>query len=181
MKLELTNDQHQWVDQWLQLWGAWCQTGKIDKAMINMIARFMATVEPQQASRPVCSDDDGMLIDAVIRHYLKNVDENAWRVVFAYYVCNSSEIRIASWQHAVSKPRLMKTRGGNQYKHPSISTIRREVKQIINASLFCLYQPLQNAFNNRENVRKIAKILTTRLLFNEQMSRINRICCRCCV
>lgn len=38
MKLELTNDQHQWVDQWLQLWGAWCQTGKIDKAMINMIA-----------------------------------------------------------------------------------------------------------------------------------------------
>lgn len=53
MKLELTNDQHQWVDQWLQLWGAWCQTGKIDKAMINMIARFMATVEPQQASRPV--------------------------------------------------------------------------------------------------------------------------------
>ena len=125
--------------------------------MINMIAKFMATVEGQQSSRPMCSDDDGMLIDAVIRHYLKNVDENAWRVVFAYYVCNSSEIRLASWQPAVSKPRLMKTRGGNQYKHPSISTIRREVKQIINASLFCLYQPLQNAFNNRENVRKIAK------------------------
>ncbi|MGU0171662.1 hypothetical protein ACVXG8_09710 [Escherichia coli] len=53
-----------------------------------------------------------MLIDAVLRHYLKNIDENAWRVVFAYYVCNSSEIRIASWQHAVSKPRVMKTRGG---------------------------------------------------------------------
>ncbi|PAW13011.1 antiterminator, partial [Klebsiella pneumoniae] len=28
MKLELTNEQHQWIDQWLQLWGAWCQTGK---------------------------------------------------------------------------------------------------------------------------------------------------------
>ncbi|PLP21283.1 antiterminator, partial [Klebsiella pneumoniae] len=26
MKLELTNEQHQWIDQWLQLWGAWCQT-----------------------------------------------------------------------------------------------------------------------------------------------------------
>jgi hypothetical protein len=48
---------------------------KIDKAMINMIAKFMATVEPQAPSRPVCSDDDGLLIDAVIRHYLKNVDE----------------------------------------------------------------------------------------------------------
>ena len=70
MKLELTNEQHQWIDQWLQLWGAWCQTGKIDKAMINMIAKFMATVEPQAPSRPVCSDDDGMLIDAVIRHEL---------------------------------------------------------------------------------------------------------------
>ncbi|MFO5631849.1 antiterminator Q family protein, partial [Klebsiella pneumoniae] len=55
MKLELTNEQHQWIDQWLQLWGAWCQTGKIDKAMINMIAKFMATVEPQAPSRPVCS------------------------------------------------------------------------------------------------------------------------------
>ncbi|HBY1575610.1 TPA: antiterminator, partial [Klebsiella pneumoniae] len=22
MKLELTNEQHQWIDQWLQLWGA---------------------------------------------------------------------------------------------------------------------------------------------------------------
>ncbi len=21
MKLELTNEQHQWIDQWLQLWG----------------------------------------------------------------------------------------------------------------------------------------------------------------
>lgn len=157
MKLELTNEQHQWIDQWLQLWGAWCQIGKIDKAMINMIAKFMATVEPQAPSRPACSDDDGLLIDAVIRHYLKNVDENAWKVIFAYYVCNSSEIRIASWQHAVSKPRLMKTRAGNQYKHPSISTIRREVKQVINAALFCLYQPLQNAFNDRESVRKIAK------------------------
>lgn len=41
MKLELTNEQHQWIDQWLQLWGAWCQTGKIDKAMINMIAKFI--------------------------------------------------------------------------------------------------------------------------------------------
>ncbi|WP_261333166.1 antiterminator Q family protein, partial [Klebsiella pneumoniae] len=69
MKLELTNEQHQWIDQWLQLWGAWCQTGKIDKAMMNMIAKFMATVEPQAPSRPVCSDDDGLLIDAVIAYF----------------------------------------------------------------------------------------------------------------
>ncbi len=48
MKLELTKDQHQWVDQWLQLWGAWCQTGKIDKAMINMIARFMLPSSPSK-------------------------------------------------------------------------------------------------------------------------------------
>ncbi|WP_434669152.1 antiterminator Q family protein [Klebsiella sp. B345] len=165
MKLELTNEQHQWIDQWLQLWGAWCQTGNIDKAMINMIAKFTATVEPQASSRPVCSDDDGIVIDAVIRNYLKNVDENAWKVVFTYYVCNSSEIRIASWQHAVCKPRLMKTRAGNQYKHPSISTIRREVKQVINAALFCLYQPLQNAFIDRDNVSKNAKNTNNVLAF----------------
>lgn len=165
MKLELTKDQHQWIDQWLQLWGAWTQTGKIDKSMINMIAKFMATVQPQEASRPVCSDDDGMLIDGVIRHYLKNIDENAWRVVFAYYVCNSSEISIATWQHAVCSPRLMRTRAGNQYKRPSISTIRREVKDILNASLYCLYQPLKNAFICRDSVKKIAKKVDNVLAF----------------
>lgn len=165
MKLELNNEQHQWIDQWLQLWGAWAQTGKINKSMINMIAKFMATVQPQEVSRPVCSDDDGMLIDAVLRHYLKSIDENAWRVIFAYYVCNSSEIRIASWQHAVSGPRVMKTRSGNQYKRPSISTIRREVKDTINAALFCLYQPMQNAFIDRDNARKIAKNTQKSLAF----------------
>lgn len=82
MKLELTKEQHQWVDQWLQLWGAWSQTGKIDKAMINMIARFMATVEPQEASRPVCSDDDGML-----RRSAAPLPEEYRRERMAGYLC----------------------------------------------------------------------------------------------
>lgn len=158
MKLELTNEQFRWIDGWLQLWGAWTRTGRIDKPMMNMIAKFMATVQPQEPSKPVCSDDDGLLISVVIRDYLKNIDENAWRVLFAYYVCDSSEIRIASWQHAISGPRLMRTRGENKYKKPSITTIRREVKAQINASLFCLYQPLQNAFNERELLRKSQKM-----------------------
>ncbi|HIC3295277.1 TPA: antiterminator Q family protein, partial [Salmonella enterica] len=72
---------------------------------------------------------------------------------------------IASWQRAVSKPRVMKTRGGNQYKHPSISTIRREVKETLNAALFCLYQPLQNAFISRDNVNKVAKNVHNVLAF----------------
>lgn len=146
MKMELTAEQHRWIDGWLQLWGAWVQTGKIDKAMINMIAKFMATVEPQQSARPICSDDHGMIISGIIGSHLRAVDDKAYRVLFAYYVCQSSEISIATWQHATASPRLMKTRGGNQYKRPSISTVRREVKDVINASLFCLYQPLQNAF-----------------------------------
>lgn len=53
MKLELTNDQHQWVDQWLQLWGAWCQTGKIDKAMINMIASWLPSSPSKHHDRYV--------------------------------------------------------------------------------------------------------------------------------
>lgn len=165
MKLELTSDQHRWIDGQLQLWGAWVQTGRIDKSMINMIAKFMATVEPQQCSRPVCSDDDGMLISQVIGTHLKAIDENAYKMLLAYYVYQSSEIRIATWQHAVACPRLMKTRGGNQYKKPSISTVRREVKEVINAALFCLYQPMQNAFIVRDNAKKIAKKVHYSLAF----------------
>lgn len=165
MNLELTTEQYRWIDGWLQLWGAWVQTGRIDKSMINMIAKFMATVEPQQTSRPVCSDDDGMLISQVIGSHLKAIDENAYKMLLAYYVYQSSEIRIATWQHAVASPRLMKTRGGNQYKKPSMSTVRREVKDVLNASLFCLYQPMQNAFIGRDNAKKIAKNVHNELAF----------------
>lgn len=165
MKLELTTEQYRWIDGWLQLWGAWVQTGRIDKSMINMIAKFMATVEPQQTSRPVCSDDDGMLISQVIGSHLKAIDENAYKMLLAYYVYQSSEIRIATWQHAIACPRLMRTRGGNQYKKPSMSTVRREVKDVLNASLFCLYQPMQNAFIVRDNAKKIAKNVHNELAF----------------
>ena len=165
MKLELSADQHRWIDGHLQLWGAWVQTGRIDKSMINMIAKFMATVEPQQASRPVCSDDDGMLISQVVGAYLKAVDENAYKVLLAYYVYQSSEIRIATWQHAIANPRVMRTRAGNQRKKPSISTIRREVKDTLNAALFCLYQPMQNAFIVRDNMQKITKNVHNSLAF----------------
>jgi hypothetical protein len=165
MKLELTTDQYRWIDGWLHLWGAWVQTGRIDKSMINMIAKFMATVEPQQCSRQVCSDDDGMLISRVVGAHLQQIDSNAYKVLLAYYVYQSSEIRIASWQHATASPRLMKTRGGNQYRKPSISTVRREVKDTLNAALFCLYQPMQNAFIVRDNAKKISKNVDNVLAF----------------
>ncbi|MDF4697036.1 hypothetical protein P3548_25245 [Vibrio parahaemolyticus] len=34
---ELTDEQFRWLDGWLNLWGAWVYSGRIDIRMINMI------------------------------------------------------------------------------------------------------------------------------------------------
>jgi len=47
---------------------------------------------------------------------------------------------------------------GEGWRKPSEETCRKEVAQIINASLFILYQPMQNAFNSRKRVEKIKHV-----------------------
>ncbi|TBL30642.1 antiterminator, partial [Klebsiella oxytoca] len=64
---ELTDEQFRWLDGWLNLWGAWVYSCRIDIRMINMIYKFMQTVEPSKnPSRPMCNDDEGMLISQVV-------------------------------------------------------------------------------------------------------------------
>ncbi len=66
-QLKLTKEQHDWVNGWLELWGAWVYSGRLEKRMSSVIAQYMATVEPQGSpSRPMCNDDDGMLISQVV-------------------------------------------------------------------------------------------------------------------
>ncbi|VEE71522.1 putative late gene antiterminator protein [Yersinia pseudotuberculosis] len=58
-QLKLTKEQHDWVNGWLELWGAWVYSGRLEKRMSSVIAQYMATVEPQGSpSRPMCNDDD---------------------------------------------------------------------------------------------------------------------------
>ncbi len=69
--LQLTQAQEIWLQDWLSKFGAWVYSGRLDKRQSSMIAELMATVELRSyPERPICNDDDGMLIARVVDQYL---------------------------------------------------------------------------------------------------------------
>ncbi|APU92699.1 antitermination protein Q [Proteus phage vB_PvuS_Pm34] len=154
---ELTDEQFRWLDGWLELWGAWVQSGRSGR-MINMIYKFMKTVEPNATpSRPMCNDDEGMLISQVVDSVIAT-DTQAYGILLSYYAHGSSKLSIASYYHRVAKPRKMQTKGGNRFKKPSLGTCRNDVDAKLKAAQWLLYEPLRNAMNNRKRVAKVKKI-----------------------
>lgn len=157
-ELSLTKDQHDWLNSWLELWGAWVYSGRLEKRMTSVIAKCMATVEPQSyPDRPMCNDDDGMLISQVVDSVL-SIDIKAMGILLSYYAHKTSKRAIASYYHQTASPRKMSGRGGDKIKKPSLVTCRREVDEIIAASLWMIYQPLYNAFFFRKSVAKLKKV-----------------------
>lgn len=157
-ELKLSNDQHEWLNGWLELWGAWVYSGRLEKRMSSVIAKFMESAEPGRVlTRPMCNDDDGMLISQVVDSVML-IDKKAFGIFLSYYAHGSSKYSISSYYHKVASPRKMTGRGGERIRKPSLITCRREVDEILNASLFLLYQPMVNAFNNRKRVDKIKHV-----------------------
>lgn len=157
-QLKLTKEQHDWINGWLELWGAWVYSGRLEKRMSSIIAQYMATVEPQGSpSRPMCNDDDGMLISQVVDSVMR-IDTKALGILISYYSHGASKRVIASYYFATAKPRKMSTRGGDRMKKPSLITCRREVDEILEAAVWMLYQPMQYAFISRKRVGKIKKV-----------------------
>lgn len=157
-ELNLTKEQHDWLNNWLELWGAWVYSGRLEKRQSSVIAQYMATVEPQSYSyRPMCNDDDGLLISQVVDSVMF-IDKKAFGIVLSYYAHGSTEYAIAVYSHKVASPRKIATRGGNRLKHPSLATCRREVKEILSASQYMIYFPLLKAMNERKKVEKVKKV-----------------------
>ncbi|MEQ9869184.1 antiterminator Q family protein [Pectobacterium odoriferum] len=157
-ELNLTKPQHDWIHGWLELWGAWVYSGRLEKRQSSVIAQFMERVEPSRVmSRPMCNDDDGMLISQVVDSVMC-IDPEAYKILLSYYAHGSSQYSIAVYMHKVARPRKMGTRGGNRVINPSLSFFRRIVKEKLEASLYLLYEPLRIAMNNRKRVAKIRKV-----------------------
>ncbi|HDL7533923.1 TPA: helix-turn-helix transcriptional regulator [Yersinia enterocolitica] len=70
----------------------------------------------------------------------------------------ASKRAIASYYFETAKPRKMSTRGGDRMKKPSFGTCRNEIDQILEATVWLLYQPMQKAFISRKRVAKIKKV-----------------------
>ncbi|HGJ5863801.1 antiterminator Q family protein [Arsenophonus nasoniae] len=146
--LELTKAQYDWVNGWLELWGAWVSSGELDKWQFNIIWRFMQKAKGEAIpSRPMCNDDEGLLISQVVDAVMR-VDERAYKILLSYYVYGKSKLSIANYYHKSSQPRRMMTRGGGRWKKPSFGTYRNEIDDILNASLYLVYNMLSNVIKN---------------------------------
>ncbi|EEU9510095.1 hypothetical protein FWY33_12160 [Escherichia coli] len=89
-ELNLTKEQHDWLNGWLELWGAWVYSGRLEKRMSSVIAKFMESVEPGRVmTRPMCNDDDGMLISQVVDSVMY-IDKKAFGILLSYYAHGSS-------------------------------------------------------------------------------------------
>lgn len=157
-ELNLTKEQHDWLNSWLELWGAWVYSGRLEKRQSSVIAQYMATVEPQgYPSRAMCNDDDGLLISQVVDSVMF-IDKKAFGILLSYFAHGSSKHAIASYYHKVAIPRKMSGSAEGKIRRPSMATCRREVDEILNASLYLLYGPLLKAFNERKRVVKLQKV-----------------------
>jgi hypothetical protein len=157
-ELNLTKEQNDWLDGWLEQWGAWIYSGRLEKRMSSVIAQYMATVEPSgYPERPMCNDDDGMLISQVVDSVMC-IDKKAFGIVLSYYVHLSSKRSIAAYYHKCATPRKMSGRGGERMRVPALVTCRREVDQILAASQWLIYQNLYPAMNERKRVANVREI-----------------------
>lgn len=155
--LQLDEEREAWLQNWLARFGAWVYSGRLVKRQSSMIAEFMATVERRSyPDRPTCSDEDGLLIQGVV-DLLYHLDREAFKMLLARYVFCASDREIARQHHKACAPRVMARRNGMlRSRKPSLSTCRREVDEILKAAEYLLYQPLVDAFKNREK-EKIMK------------------------
>ncbi|PQV67661.1 antiterminator [Cronobacter sakazakii] len=157
-ELSLTKEQHDWINGWLELWGAWVYSGRLEKRMSSVIAKFMESVEPGRImTRPMCNDDDGMLISQVVDSVMR-IDKKAFGILLSYYAHGSSKYSISSYYHKAASPRKMMRGGGERLAKPSLATCRREVDDILKASLFILHNPLEHAFKTRKRVEKVKRV-----------------------
>ncbi|MFP9529114.1 antiterminator Q family protein [Pectobacterium brasiliense] len=158
-ELKLTKEQHDWINGWMELFGAWVYSGRLEKRQSSVIAQFMERVEPSRVmSRPMCNDDDGMLISQVVDSVMR-IDTMALGILLSYYAHGSSKRAIASYYHKSARPRKIdRGRLGEGWRKPSEETLRKEIAQILEATLYILYTPLQNAFKSRKRVAKIKHV-----------------------
>ncbi|QLH63196.1 antiterminator Q family protein [Serratia symbiotica] len=155
-ELKLTKEQHDWVNGWLELWGAWVYSGRLDKRQSSVIAQYMATVTPPQyPNRPMCNDDDGMLISQVVDSVMC-IDTKAMCILLSYYAHGSSKRAIASYYHNAARPRKIdRGRYGEGWRKPSYGTCRNEIEDILTASIWMIYHPLRRAFIDRKSIAKV--------------------------
>lgn len=143
----LEEPKQAWVENLLNLWGAWAFSGVDFESRMNMIARLMMSADPSRISVPereMCDDDLGMVISSVVGYCIKQPCPQDYRYLEAKYVYGCSVYAIAKYQH-------------QKDKSIGLRAWQKRITQSLKASEWVVAKFLDLAIKNHKNVAKLNK------------------------
>lgn len=160
-ELELTEEQEEFVDEWMYKWGAWVRSGRLDKPELNIIAKLMQSAIPAEPGEQMCDDETGYMISQTVEQFFAKNDRLLHFIVFSYYVNKRKVNFIASKLHENAKAKQMHPCAGkSNIRIPSFRTIYREVekevklaKAIIHELLVTCFVTLRTGSQNSKNIK----------------------------
>lgn len=143
----LEEPKQEWIENLLNLWGAWVFSGLDFESRMNMIAKLMMKADPNRISVPVrevCDDDLGLVISSVIGYCIKNPCPQDFKYLEAKYVYGLSVYAIAKYQW-------------EKDKSVKLGTWKVRVKNSIRDSEWVVAKFLDYALKNHKKASKLQK------------------------
>ena len=159
-ELELTEEQEEFVDEWMYIWGTWIRLGRLDKPELNIIFKLMVSVIPAEPSEPVCDDETGMMISEFIEPFFFKNDRTLHYIVFSYYVNKNTINRIAvKLRENCEEVKMQPCAGRSNIRIPSLKTVKRNVEKELKLAKAIIHELLVTGFvilrTGRQNAKNI--------------------------
>lgn len=143
----LEEPRQEWVENLLDLWGAWAFSGLDRTKRMNMLARLMQQADPNAITVPVremCDDELGLVISSVVGYCIKNPCPQDFKYLEAKYVYGLSVYAIARYQ-------------AGKDKSVKFATWKVRVRNSIRDSEWVIAKFLDLALKNHQNTAKLQK------------------------
>ena len=159
-ELELTEEQEEFVDEWMYKWGAWVRSGRLDKPELNIIAKLMQSAIPAEPGEQICDDETGYMISQTIDKFFAKYDRTLHYIVFSYYVNKNTINRIAvKLCENCGEMKMQPCAGKSDIRIPSLKTVKRNVEKELKLAKAIIHELLVTGFvilrTGRQNAKNI--------------------------
>ena len=146
-ELTLTEQQEEFVDEWMFKWGAWVRSGRLDKAQVNIIAKLMQSVASAEPGEQTCDDETDYMISQIVDRFFAKNDRALHYIVFSYYVNKNTINRIAvKLRENCGEMKMQPCAGKSNIRVPSIDTFKRNVKKELSLAKAIIHELLVTGF-----------------------------------
>ncbi|MCI7480140.1 MAG: antitermination protein [[Pasteurella] aerogenes] len=143
----LEEPKQEWIENLLNLWGAWVFSGLDRDIQINIIGKLMMSADPDRIvtpTREMCNDDLGLVISSVVGYCIKKPCPQDYKYLEAKYVYGLSVYAIAKYQW-------------EKDKSISVNAWYKRVTESIKSSEWVIAKFLDLAIKNHKNAVKLQK------------------------